>query len=305
MYGSRTADLPGFGTNWGSFGDLGMAQYEERAWNSWHGAGFRTNEDIGGRPGDRLIGWYYGGDTYFSLEEATRHSEGGRIFTVWDSETEFPGFESDDQGGWQIRHPDRWMQRDGKPQVKNPNCIRNAVKGSPGLARRFDPGKHDGVHARAPNSRSAVVVLPPLAGKVIYITTGGESDNTKIVDVRLNWGYVALLKDFTSVSVRVGSQVRPGETIGTVSGGGFGDFNGLHIALIRADQYDYYRKMTSQSEHGSTEALRVKAFSEISRLQEEGAFMDPLGPESPVNCPGESIIDYPVKRGLPTIYPPR
>jgi len=43
--GSRIADLPGFGTNWGSFAELGMAQYEERLGNSRAGRGFLTNEE--------------------------------------------------------------------------------------------------------------------------------------------------------------------------------------------------------------------------------------------------------------------
>jgi hypothetical protein len=45
-FGSRIADLPGFGTNWGSFADFGMAQYEERVENSRLGFGFVTNDEF-------------------------------------------------------------------------------------------------------------------------------------------------------------------------------------------------------------------------------------------------------------------
>ncbi|MGD9631094.1 MAG: discoidin domain-containing protein [Pyrinomonadaceae bacterium] len=43
-FGSRIADLPGFGTNWGSFTDLYMVLYEERVENARLGFGFVTNE---------------------------------------------------------------------------------------------------------------------------------------------------------------------------------------------------------------------------------------------------------------------
>ncbi len=43
-FGSRIADLPGFGTNWGSFAQLEMAQYEERLFHARRGEGFITAE---------------------------------------------------------------------------------------------------------------------------------------------------------------------------------------------------------------------------------------------------------------------
>jgi hypothetical protein len=46
VFGSHVADLPGFGTNWGSFGELGIIMYEERLDNWRGGFGFRTNEQI-------------------------------------------------------------------------------------------------------------------------------------------------------------------------------------------------------------------------------------------------------------------
>lgn len=53
-FGSRIADLPGFGTNWGSFLHLAEALYEESVWNATHGLGFNPNEFYGGPPGARL-----------------------------------------------------------------------------------------------------------------------------------------------------------------------------------------------------------------------------------------------------------
>lgn len=54
VFGSRVADLPGFGTNWGSFGDLAMIMYEERLDNYRSGGGFRTNEEISQPPNPTL-----------------------------------------------------------------------------------------------------------------------------------------------------------------------------------------------------------------------------------------------------------
>ncbi|HQU94327.1 MAG TPA: hypothetical protein PLK77_18670 [Pyrinomonadaceae bacterium] len=44
-FGSRIADLPGFGTNWGSFAQLDMMLYDERVENARLGFGFVTNEE--------------------------------------------------------------------------------------------------------------------------------------------------------------------------------------------------------------------------------------------------------------------
>jgi hypothetical protein len=55
LYGSRIADLPGFGTNWGTFAELGEHQYEESVQNATHG--FNPNEHYGGRPGAKLRSW--------------------------------------------------------------------------------------------------------------------------------------------------------------------------------------------------------------------------------------------------------
>lgn len=91
--GSRVADLPGFGTNWGSFSELGMLQYEERVHNAFRGLGFRTSEELGGRPGARFSGY---GLTYpngrqvggnWTIEEALGRMEGGEELTLhWDED---------------------------------------------------------------------------------------------------------------------------------------------------------------------------------------------------------------------------
>jgi RHS repeat-associated protein len=182
----------------------------------------------------------------------------------------------------------------------NPNCLQNAVPGSPGLARRFGRG-HDGPHARAPLGGGIAITLGPLAGTVINVTGGG--DGTNIVDVRLANGDVAVYKDLGRVFVGRNESVGTGARIGTVSGGGFGGFDGLHLSLVRGYAYDHYRQLTRQAV-GGTRSQQAHARSELSRLQ---PFMlnDPLGPESPVRCPGVPIIDVPVRGGVPTTYPPR
>ena len=45
FFGSKIADLPGFGTEWGSMSEFYLAQYEERVDNAFSGRGFLTNEE--------------------------------------------------------------------------------------------------------------------------------------------------------------------------------------------------------------------------------------------------------------------
>jgi len=94
-FGSRIADLPGFGTNWGSFAELGMHQYEESVWNATHGLGFNPNEHYGGRPGSRFTGYglIYGNGTRvggsWAYGEAVGHMEGGETLSLnWDDSTD-------------------------------------------------------------------------------------------------------------------------------------------------------------------------------------------------------------------------
>ncbi len=81
-YGSHIADLPGFGTNWGSFSQLGLQLYGESVWNATHGLGFNPNEAYGGVPGARFTGFglIYGNGTVvggdWSLQDALNYREG-------------------------------------------------------------------------------------------------------------------------------------------------------------------------------------------------------------------------------------
>ncbi|MGD9631098.1 MAG: hypothetical protein AB7V18_17815 [Pyrinomonadaceae bacterium] len=54
FYGSRVADLPGFGTNWGSFTELALQLWDESMWNGWLTGHYVPNEQLGGTPGARL-----------------------------------------------------------------------------------------------------------------------------------------------------------------------------------------------------------------------------------------------------------
>ncbi len=91
-YGSRIADLPGFGTNWGSFLQLDMQLHEERVWNATHGLGFNPNEFYGGPPGARLIGFTLrygngsGPDGYWTTYEGAANNREGNedIIPVWE-----------------------------------------------------------------------------------------------------------------------------------------------------------------------------------------------------------------------------
>ena len=176
-------------------------------------------------------------------------------------------------------------------QTRNPNCIMYAVANSTGLARPFgninnNPASagygsigHDGVHVLA-SSGSLVKTLPVLTGKVIDIHDGG--DNTKIVDVLLDNGNIAIYKDLIPGTVRVGPNQRlsAGSVIGRVGAGT--DYAGLHFSIPRGGmtEHDDYRKLTRRVARGDDSARNeIKA----------GMFINPLGPNSPVNCPGVSV----------------
>jgi hypothetical protein len=107
--GSRIADLPGFGTNWGSFGELAMAQYEESVWNAQHGLGFNTNEglsalirsqlglDIYLQPGARVTGFgvnlanggQVGGTWDLDKALAAARDGGVSLFATWEDSWSF------------------------------------------------------------------------------------------------------------------------------------------------------------------------------------------------------------------------
>jgi murein DD-endopeptidase MepM/ murein hydrolase activator NlpD len=183
-----------------------------------------------------------------------------------------------------------WLvpQNTGQTPAPNPNCIQNAVRGSTGLARPFgnintnpnSPGfgnlGHDGVHAVAP-AGSRVTTLPALTGRVIDIHNGG--DGSKIVDVLLDNGMVGLYKDLTTVNVRPNQRLNAGSLIGRT--GGVGDarnFSGLHFSLLLGGMkgHNYYRDITSGRTNNQITA---------------SMFMNPLGANSPVNCPGVPVVN--------------
>lgn len=154
----------------------------------------------------------------------------------------------------------------------------NAVSGATGPDRPFGnvgPAGiigHDGPHVVAPPG-SRVTTLPALTGTVLGIHNA-DGGRTHIVDVLLDkGGFVALYKDLVTVNVRPRQHLRAGATIGTI---GAYEGGGLHFALLnggrQADRY--YRSLTST---GQTNKIMV------------GMFTNPLGPNSPVNCPGVPI----------------
>lgn len=101
FFGSRVADLPGFGTNWGSFSDLAMMQLDESFNNQRIGLGFATNEQVSATlaglgmhinlpNGVRLMGFSvsfssgYMDNDNMDLGEALRRSEGvGSLIANW------------------------------------------------------------------------------------------------------------------------------------------------------------------------------------------------------------------------------
>ncbi len=107
VFGSSIADLPGFGTNWGSFSQLGLQLYSESVWNATHSLEFNPNEYYGGPPGARLTGFglRYGNGTEvggnWTLDKALSRIEGSEIlFATWDTEED--PFAQTQQQSWFI-----------------------------------------------------------------------------------------------------------------------------------------------------------------------------------------------------------
>lgn len=165
----------------------------------------------------------------------------------------------------------------------------NAVAGATGLARPFgnvntNPNSagygtlgHDGPHVVAP-AGSLVTTLPALTGTVIDIHTGGSPgipEKTKIVDVLLDNGNIAIYKDLVPGTIRVAprQRVSAGSLIGAVGGG---ENMGLHFALLKGGmrEHDAYRAITSGRKKNPITT---------------DMFINPLGPNSPVNCPGVRV----------------
>jgi RHS repeat-associated protein len=174
-------------------------------------------------------------------------------------------------------------QNPAPTQKPNPNCITNAVSGATGLARPFGnvgaDGSigHDGIHVVAPPG-STVTTLGVLAGTVLGIHNQG--DGLRAVDVLVPGVGVAIYKDLGSVNVRAGQKLSGGTTIGAVGVGG--DYAGLHFALLSGGRAEdsYYRSLTSRAAGGDLNAQhQIKA----------SMFINPNGPNSPVNCPGVPV----------------
>lgn len=184
----------------------------------------------------------------------------------------------------------------------NPNCIMNAVvdrNGRPasrGLARTYGdvlPNgtiNHPGVHALAPLGQQAIVkTLAPLTGIVsdkIHIGGEGGGDGTRIVDVLLDNGNIAIYADLVTVNVRPGQRVNVGTIIGTVGGtSNPKNYSGLHFGLLKGNG----------NPKAADKAYRNRTASGL--LSPERNFINPLGANSPVNCPG--IIADPA--GVPPV----
>jgi|SRR5215831_406689 len=165
-------------------------------------------------------------------------------------------------------------------RVTNPNCLKNAVKGSPGVGDPFktnvnDPSMagHIGAHALAPEGIAAeAVTLAPLAGKIIK-THAQDTHGNFYVDVRLANGNVAVYFDLQSVRQASGS-LQEGDVIGITRPGNLANKVGLHVTIVRGEYYnDFNAHRGRYTVNGPTKE-----------------FIDPLGPESPINCPGEKLI---------------
>jgi RHS repeat-associated protein len=176
-------------------------------------------------------------------------------------------------------------QNPGSQQSSNENCILNALSSSRGLARTFGdvlPNgtiNHPGVHGLAPlGQRATVSTLPALTGVVvgpIHIGGEGGGDGSRIVDVLLDNGNVAIYADLVTVNVHPGQRLNAGTVIGTVGGSSNPkDYSGLHFGLLKGN--------------GNGRAADRDYRSRTARglLSPAGNFIDPLGPNSPVNCPG-------------------
>jgi hypothetical protein len=172
-------------------------------------------------------------------------------------------------------------------ETPNPNCMQSAVVDvngipvSPGLARPFayNPQNrlvgHDGPHALSPSGGAFVQTLAPLAGRVIYtnIQEGQGANALYLVDVGLPSGIVVRYKDLSSVSVRAGQTVKAGDIIGKVRpAGDQRNYVGLHLTLVKGTNYERY-----------------KANVRAGRPSPVSYFIDPLGPSSPVRCPGVTL----------------
>lgn len=212
---------------------------------------------------------------------------------------------------------------------KNPNCILNALiypqdanAKSSGLGRYFSVA-HDGRHVRGVEAKEGnIITLEPLTGTVVYRTLGSPEDPNKlkgnrIIDIRLDkYPYVAIYKDLLEWKVEVGQYLRKDTVIGTILGGA-GAASGFHFTLIRQQFYKRYREITRSkvlltNKFADLDAKinksKNKSMSEKLEKQQDSVdkqlalldneyltafdkwFVDPIGAESPVNCPSNGKV---------------
>ncbi len=166
----------------------------------------------------------------------------------------------------------------GHSTGSNPNCLRYAVRGSPGVGDPFkvfprDKSRsgHIGAHALSPPGLSAeAVTLPPLAGTIIK--TNAQDASLFYLDVRLANDNVAVYFDLQTVRKKSG-YLRAGDKIGTVRPGDPRNNVGLHVTIVLGQYYkDFNLHRGEYTANGPTKY-----------------FIDPLGPDSPIRCPGETV----------------
>jgi RHS repeat-associated protein len=173
----------------------------------------------------------------------------------------------------------------------NPNCVQNAVPGSPGVTNRFHQN-HYGAHALSPPNGGKAETLPALTGSVIYWNSIQGGAYT--VRVRPDVGnFIVIYQDLASVDRRIvnglsrrttnfnsGLQLNAGGPIGTVFPPYANDPQnrsevGLHVALLRREFYDAYAAATKRSDANKT----------LGAVTPASWWIDPGGPESPIRCP--------------------
>jgi hypothetical protein len=170
------------------------------------------------------------------------------------------------------------------PISSNPNCLQNALKGSPGVGRLFatnpkDPSiaSHHGAHALSPSYEADAVTLAPVTGQVAktHLQEGG-ANALYYIDVRITnrnsplYGDYAVYFDLKTVSVTKGDVLGVGATFGTARPAGDPRNEiGLHTTLVHGKDYREFNLMRAQHAIGFPTKF----------------FIDPLGPDSPINCP--------------------
>ena len=113
-----------------------------------------------------------------------------------------------------------------------------------------------------------------------------------IVDVILDKypNLVAVYKDLTKVVIKRGDYLKMGTKIGTVRPSGMPQERinraGLHITLIYRKYWEAFVRRRS--------GIGVAAGD--AKEGDENWFVDPLGAQSPINCPGLDLMD---RNGVP------